>query len=52
MTPLPYDYARCATPCELAEKCRRTTQGHATYQAYAFYPGGEDCKGFYPEVTK
>lgn len=49
MTPLPYDYARCATPCALADKCRRTTPGRADYQAYTKYEGGEDCRGFWPE---
>ena len=52
MTPLPYDYTRCADPCALADQCRRTTQGHPTYQSYTKFPGGDDCHGYLPEPTK
>jgi len=50
MTPLPYDYSRCVTPCVLSEQCRRTTPGHPTYQVYTAFKGGLDCDGFYPEI--
>ena len=51
MTPLPYDYARCMTPCELAAVCRRTTPGRAP-QSYTQYPGGDDCHGLILEQTR
>jgi len=44
---LPYDIARCATDdCPLADRCKRKTPGHPTYQAHDYFPGGIDCFGW------
>ena len=45
LRPLPFDYARCMTPCALATRCRRTTPGRDGYQTYSDFPGGDDCHG-------
>ena len=45
LRPLPYDYARCGTPCAIAARCRRTTPGRDGYQSFSNFPGGDDCHG-------
>ena len=42
---LPYDYARCMTPCAIANLCRRTDPGREWMQPMSVYPGGPDCCG-------
>lgn len=55
MTPLPNDCARCAEPgdCQMRHNCRRTTptRGDARLTPFMFFPGGEDCPGYWPERT-
>jgi len=47
--PLPYDISRCATDnCPLAPTCRRKEPGHPTYQTRTFFPGEDDCYGYWP----
>lgn len=43
---LPYDYARCMTPCALADRCRRTDPGREWMQPMSSYPGSPECCGF------
>ena len=42
---LPYDTARCATPCALAPICRRTEPGREEMQPVSVFPGGPGCVG-------
>ena len=52
MMPLPFDLARCMTPCALAARCRRTTPGREGYQTFSAYPGGYGCHGLIEEVDE
>lgn len=49
---LPHDHTRCATPCALASRCRRTDPGRPGYQSHAAFPGGEGCDGFIERETR
>ena len=42
---LPYDVARCMTPCSLAQICRRTEPGRGQLQPFSEFPGGPECWG-------
>ena len=56
MNPLPNDCARCISDanCPLAATCRRTTgaRGDAPYVVMQYFPGGDDCYGYWPEDGK
>ena len=42
---LPFDTARCMTPCSLAQICRRTEPGREWGQPMSGFPGGPGCVG-------
>ena len=42
---IPYDTARCMTPCSLAPICRRREPGNELMQVFGSFPGGPGCVG-------
>lgn len=42
---IPFDTARCMTPCSLAQICRRTEPGRGDMQVMSVFPGGPGCVG-------